>query len=815
MTDLNEHETRLQKRQQLIDAGIPPYANVFQKSHTTQDLIALSSNYNLPSAEILMEHGAASTFSTAGRVMMYRSHGKLAFIKLQDESWCIQLAFVKDLCKLIVNDETVAETITLNNNEISAYKFVEKYIDAGDFIWVKGELFITKHGELTLFVNEFQLLSKAVRPLWDKRHGIKDEEMIYRQRYLDMTMNRDALERMKLRSQFIKTLREFYWSHGFMELETPILWNSASGAAAAPFITYHNDLDQEMFLRISLECPQKMATVGMLERVFEIGKEFRNEGSSPSHIQEFTGCEHYAAYRNFEDNMRFTEEMFDYFFDHIPELSKQVMIADKDGIERAVDFQTPRQRIDYIEQIKKDSGIDVSLYTVEDEEALRILIKEKWFDRKWLEVQTTATMIDYLYKKVTRPKIVGPAFIMNYPKTMQPLARQSDKNPNIVEQFQVIVNGREILKAYSELVDPVIQQANFDEQSGAVASGDTEATKSDDEFVTAMEHGMPPQSGRGMGIDRILAMLTRQTNIRDVIMFPMMKKKEEVSNHKVFMDTLYFNWIKDEFPIFMNRIKVNIDESYKELFYSMMVKDIKEKKLYWFESIMTWLELNNKLLQNTIQEIRQKKEQNELQKQISPTNNWRPTSNNEQQDYWTLPTRAQVDALASKYLTETLLHCTQVAKVMEQFAQKLWEDSNLRYMVGLLHDVDWDLIKKDSSKHLKTEFDSIMDEIQTPQLMRDDIKSHGSWLTGVPVDSTIRKYLASVDELTGLLYAYSRMRPTGFDGMDVTGVKKRLKDKTFAAWVDRDHVKSCETHLGINFDMFCKEVIGFMLAFDL
>jgi len=223
--DLNEHQTRLLKRQHLIDASIPPYADKFQKSHSTKDLIALSETYTLPSAELLMENGAASSFTTAGRVMMYRSHGKLSFIKLQDEHGDIQLAFVKNLCKLIVNDETTKDSITIADSEISAYKFVEKYIDVADFIGVKGELFVTKHGELTLFVNEFQLLSKAVRPLGDKRHGIGEDnqETAYRQRYLDMSLNRDTLERMKLRAKFLKTLREFYRSQGFIELDTPIL----------------------------------------------------------------------------------------------------------------------------------------------------------------------------------------------------------------------------------------------------------------------------------------------------------------------------------------------------------------------------------------------------------------------------------------------------------------------------------------------------------------------------------------------------------------------------------------------------------------
>ncbi len=417
----------------------------------------------------------------------------------------------------------------IQGNEITPYKLLEKYIDVGDIIGIKWELFTTHKGEPTIFVSEYQLLSKAIRPLGDKFHGIGEDnqETAYRQRYLDMIFNRESLERMKLRSKFVRTLRNFYDEQGFIELETPILGNSASGAAARPFITHHNDFDQEMYLRISLECPQKMATVGWLEKVFEIGKEFRNEWSDPSHIQEFTGCEHYAAYWNYEDNMRFTEQMFDYLFANIPQLSKKIQVVDKAWATKEVDFQTPWQRIDYIAQVLSDSGIDVSVYGPEDEQALRDLIKSKWFVWEGLDVQTTATMIDYLYKKVTRPKIVGPAFIYNYPKTMQPLARPSDADPKIVEQRQLLVNGWELIKAYSELVDPIQQQANFDEQADAVAKGDDEATKADDEFVLSMEYGMPPQSGWGMGIDRIFAMLTEQSNIRDVVLFPIMKPESQ------------------------------------------------------------------------------------------------------------------------------------------------------------------------------------------------------------------------------------------------------------------------------------------------
>jgi lysyl-tRNA synthetase class 2 len=316
-------------------------------------------------------------------------------------------------------------------------------------------------------VNEFQVLSKAVRPLPEKFHGVTDQETIYRQRYLDLIMNDDSFERFKFRSEFIKTIREFYWKHDFVEIETPILGNAASGAAAAPFKTHHNDFDEEFVLRIAPETSLKKATVGRFERVFEMGKNFRNEGSDPSHMQEFSVFEHYAAYWNFEDNMKFTEDMFDYIFDEM-DLDRNIKIRDKNGVEKEVDFTTPWQKIDYIAGVKEKSGIDIEAYGAEDEEKLRADIKAAGHSWEGMDKQATATMIDYLYKKVLRPGIVGPAFIYNYPKTMQPLARQSDADEQIVEQFQLVLNGWEVLKAYSELVDPKVQQENFDEQAGAI-----------------------------------------------------------------------------------------------------------------------------------------------------------------------------------------------------------------------------------------------------------------------------------------------------------------------------------------------------------
>lgn len=531
---LSEYEVRKEKVQKLRTLGIQPYAEKFDKIHTIAQLYAIEKQ----SKEFRWIEKIIETpeipYKTAGRLTLFRSHGKLSFAKLLDESGEIQLMFHKDACK-ITKIHWWKEELMLSvwewENEISAYKLIEKLIDVGDFIGVSWELFHTHKGELTLFVSEYAFLSKAIQPLGDKFHGIwEDQEKAYRQRYLDMIFNRETLDRLHLRSKFLKVIREFYRSKWFIEIETPILGTSASGAAARPFITHHNDYDMDVYLRISPETSLKKATAGMFEKVFEVAKDFRNEWSDPSHLQEFTMIEHYATYWNHENNMRFTEEMFDYIFTNIPELKKTIQVTDKQGVWKEVSFNTPRKRIDYVAQIKKDSGIDVSSYDRHDEEKLRWDILRAWHTWEGIEKQGVTTMIDYLYKKVTRPQIVGPAFMINYPKLMQPLARVSDKDSHIVEQRQLLINGREVIKAYSELIDPVLQQENFDIQAKALDAWDEDATAWDPSFVQAMEYGMPPQSGWGMGIDRIFALLTEQTNIRDVILFPLMKPESNTQN---------------------------------------------------------------------------------------------------------------------------------------------------------------------------------------------------------------------------------------------------------------------------------------------
>ncbi len=538
MNQLSEYDIRRQKVTTLREIGINPYTQQRIKTHHISDLLSPwgiegTSQSNIPFRsidDILLSPN--NTISIAGRLMLKRVSGKLSFWQIQDESGTIQIMFEHQASKILIDNSKFkiqnSKLLMWESTKPFDYRFVDKFLDVGDFVGIRGELFVTHKWELTLFVSEYQLLSKAIRPLGDKFHGIWEwQETAYRQRYLDMIFNRETLERMKLRSQFLQVIRQFYRGQGFMEVETPVLWNSASWAAARPFTTHHHDFDLDMYLRISPETNLKKATVGMVEKIFEIGKQFRNEGSDPSHHQEFTSIEHYAAYRNHEDNMIFTEAMFDYIFSQIPALKKTISVTDKNGISKEVNFQTPWPRIDYIAQIQKDSGIDVSAYTDGDDNRLRADIIAAGHQRENIQTQWLATMIDYLYKKVTRPKIIWPAFIVNYPKLMQPLARVSDENNNIVEQRQLLINGWEVIKAYSELVDPIEQQSNFDAQADALTAGDDEATAGDPDFVLAMEYGMPPQSGRGMGIDRIFALLTAQENIRDVILFPMMKNENK------------------------------------------------------------------------------------------------------------------------------------------------------------------------------------------------------------------------------------------------------------------------------------------------
>jgi len=477
-----------------------PYPERFERTHYSDEALKLG-NKKVREVDLIIKKNKANV-TLSGRLMSFRSFGKLTFGHLQDDKGKIQICLMKGV--LGKKDEELMNLL-----------------DIGDFIGVTGELFKTKHSEVTLLVSKLMFLGKAIRPLPEKWHGIQDQETKYRQRYLDMVMNPDAKKRFELRSKIIRKLREFYWEKGFMEIETPVLENVSSGAAAKPFTTHHNALDMDVYLRIAAgELWQKMAIIGGFEKTFEVARCFRNEGMDPSHLQEFTMIEHYAAYWNFEDNMKFTEEMFEYLMKEITGSTK-VEVLDRNGKAVTVDFKTPWPRKDFRELIKIDCGIDIQNYQTSDE--LLGAIKSKKIDIEGAENLGYGNLVDHLYKKVSRPKLIQPTFVVHHPADTKPLARRNDGNPRVCDSFQLIVNTWEIVNAYSELVDPADQRERLEVQARAKAAGDQEAMSMNEDYLEAMEHGMPPISGWGMGVDRLVTLLTKQDNLRDVVMFPLLK----------------------------------------------------------------------------------------------------------------------------------------------------------------------------------------------------------------------------------------------------------------------------------------------------
>ncbi len=499
-----EYNDRLRKMKELREIGINPYPARFDSTHSIAEANLLG-NGDLRSLESLKED-VKSQVIIRGRMMTIRSHGKLTFANLKDITGQIQICFMQD----ILGKES--------------YKLLKKF-DMGDFIGVSGEIFRTKHGQITVLVKEFTFLGKALRPLPEKWHGLQDKEMIYRQRYLDTLMNDESKKRFILRSRCLTLLRNYLARHDFLEMEFPVLQIKASGATARPFQTHHNALDLDVYLRIACELPQKKAIAGGFERTYEIARVFRNEGMDPSHLQEFTMLEFYAAYWNYQDNMDFTESMLKYVIQELFGTLK-IMIKDRIGQMVEVNFEKEWQRFDFGELIQKDSGIDIYKY-MDDANALRSAIQSAGIHFEGMEQMGYGNLCDYLYKKVSRPKLIQPCFVINHPASMKPLARRSDESPHFCETFQLLVNTWEVVNAYSEIVDPIDQRDRFINQAVAQAGGDEDAMEMDVDFLRAMEHGMPPISGTGIGIDRLMTLLTGQDNLRDMILFPLMRPTNE------------------------------------------------------------------------------------------------------------------------------------------------------------------------------------------------------------------------------------------------------------------------------------------------
>jgi lysyl-tRNA synthetase class 2 len=483
------NKQRLEKLEKLRAAGIKPYPNSFQRSHTTEQAIALLKQHE--------ESGQADqpSVTVAGRITARRNMGKITFMDLRDGSGKIQL-LLGDL---------------LNATQIELLK----EIDIGDILGVTGRLFRTKTGEPTIAVSDFTLLAKSLQPLPEKWHGLSDVELRYRQRYLDLISNPEVHQTFKVRSQVIAAVRQFLNERGFIEVETPVLQPSAGGALARPFITHHQALDQDLYLRIATELHLKRLIVGGFDKVYEIGRTFRNEGIDTRHNPEFTMLESYEAYADYNDVMKMVEEM-------VAKVCQQVLNTDEiKYAENIICFKPPWQRLSLREAILEHSGIDFVKFptAVGLRDKMRMMKIEADPEKNW------AKLVDELLSSCVVPKLIQPTFILDYPVSMSPLAKAKAGEERVVERFQAFAGGMEFGNAYTELNDPIEQRKRFEEQLKERQADDKEKWTIDEDFLAALEYGMPPTGGLGIGIDRLVMLLTNQQSIREVILFPQLREK--------------------------------------------------------------------------------------------------------------------------------------------------------------------------------------------------------------------------------------------------------------------------------------------------
>ncbi len=486
MRELTEQERIRREKLESIREFTNPYPDKYERTHSLKEA------KNLPDG--------TKDVKIAGRIVFMRKMGKLSFVKIRDLEGDMQL-------------EIKVDTVTEEK-----YEFFKKYIDGGDFIGAKGEIFTTQTGEKTLRVESFEFLGKALRPLPEKFHGLQDTELKYRQRYVDLITNEESRKVFLGRSKLYAFIHKYLGEHGFLEVETPIIQTAISGASAKPFFTHHNALDIDCNLRIAPEIYLKECIAGGFDKVYEVAKCFRNEGMDPEHLQEFTQIEWYCAYWNFEDNIKFYSN---FIRELIKELTGSTTIEYKGT---SLDFGKENwTRLNYTDEMTKILGFDFLDITDPQELKEKIVEKGLYSLSDLEDYKSLSQIIDFVYKRKIRENIVEPTIIYNYPAVLIPLARRNDTDNRRIDVFQVVACGTELCKAYSELVNPEIQRSNFIDQLKAKEQGDDETMDLDENFLLAMEQGMPPISGLGFGIDRLMMLIFNQESVRDVVLFPIMK----------------------------------------------------------------------------------------------------------------------------------------------------------------------------------------------------------------------------------------------------------------------------------------------------
>jgi len=653
-------QAKIDKRRQLEAAGVLVHPYSYAKTHT----LAIARN------------SLDQIVKTAGRVMAWRTHGQVVFADLVDQSGKIQV--------LLHADTLGAEKFKLLN-----------LIDQGDFLAVTGMVTTTKTGEITIQATEFQVMGKTLRPIPTTWNQAEDKEVRFRKRYLDMLVNPATRQILDARWLIEKEIRRYLQDeHDFVEVETPVLQALYGGTNAKPFTTHMNALDTDYYLRLAPELYLKRLIVGGYERIFEIARNFRNEGIDQTHQPEFTMIEWYEAYADYHRMMDVAEGLVRHLVMKLHGTTKMKVM------EYEIDVGEKWPRLTMAAALEQHVGIKLA---ETDDEALKILLTKNGI--KPLGEFSRGKAIFAIFDHLVPAHLIQPTWIIDYPKEVSPLAKQHRTNPDLVERFEGYIAGKEIGDGWSEITDALDQRSRFENEQKHLRQGDAEAHPVDEEFLEAMEYGMPPLGGIGIGIDRLVMFLTNTWSIREVIAFPTLR------------------------PVKSAQIKAEISK---------------------IEPIIS-----------------------------SPAVQLVPGGS--------LPARSVNELLLTQYIKNAKLahHCYMVAAAMEAYAKVLGENSELWYQTGLLHDLDWEAFPDEHPNKAVAEMLA-----GYPAELRQAILAHAPSRTGVTAQTLLDKYLFACDELSGLMHAASLMRPTGFEGMEVKSIQKKIKDKAFAANVSREDINS-------------------------
>ncbi len=724
---IGQRQERIEKLNRLRELGIDPFPAIAKRTHKA----------NLLKEDFSVLNGQEVTVS--GRLMSWREHGKLVFADLQDQSGQIQL---------FIREENTADF----SKDLQRLGFSElSLLDVGDFIEATGTLTKTKSEEISVLVTEIKILTKAIRPLPEKWKGLQDKEQRYRRRYLDLTIDPSIRSRFERKSKFWQANRDYMKLHGFMEVETPVLEHRTGGADARPFTTHHNDLDQDFFLRISTELFQKRLIGGGFEKIFTLGPNFRNEGTSDEHLQEYYQIEWYWAYADFNDNMQFLIEMFKFIANEVYGKTKFTTRG------HTFDFADTWEVIDYSKVIKEKLGVDIFN---DSEESMFKVVQ----DRK---VKLTGEInrnriIDNLWKLI-RKEISGPAFLINEPAFMSPLSKSHTSDPRLTQRFHVIIAGSELGNGYSEINDPKEQLDRFLDQEKLRESGDDEAQMLDIDYIEMLEYGMPPVSGYGMS-ERVFWFLEDVT-AREGTLFPLMRDEVEPTTKEIY-------------------------------------KGILREQPQPTEELLDAKVVSYGVTGST--------DDNSIQTPVNESS----TSTGTLNISFAGAEKLMLDNVKDPYQRH---HSYMVSHVLRNYASVLAEkfgagsdnfDPELWAVTGMIHDWDYGF---DPEGHPQNNTEKLV-KFGYPEIVINAILGHKPSL-GHDRQSKLAQTLLATDELCGLLYAYN-MYKGGYQNMDLKGVKKKYKDKAFAAKINRNDIDLGTSELGISIEDHINYVLEFLKSFD-